>query len=124
MSAVVKFEQAITFEVYQCCECGMSFGLDADFVKRRRDDRGWWHCPRGHRQHFLGESEAQRLRGLLAEANAATTQQAERAMLAEREVATKTRLLKRLRNGVCPCCKRPFVALANHMKTKHPEYKP
>ena len=29
--------------------------------------------------------------------------------------------LKRVHNGVCPCCNRSFQNLQKHMKTKHPE---
>ncbi len=32
-----------------------------------------------------------------------------------------SRQLKRVNKGVCPCCNRTFVNLANHMKTTHPE---
>lgn len=29
---------------------------------------------------------------------------------------------QRIKNGVCPCCKRSFVQLQRHMKTQHPGF--
>ena len=29
---------------------------------------------------------------------------------------------ERIKNGVCPCCKRHFTNLERHMHTKHPEF--
>jgi hypothetical protein len=33
-----------------------------------------------------------------------------------------TKLRKRIKNGVCPCCTRSFTNLRRHLQTKHPEY--
>jgi hypothetical protein len=122
---LVQFQQAIQFEVYECAECGIPFGLSGDFVRRKREDHASWYCPRGHPQSFKGESEAERLRKLLADANANATKLAQRALdaeLAEQKAETARRKLeKRVRAGVCPCCSRSFVNLKRHMATKHPE---
>lgn len=42
-------------------------------------------------------------------------------ILEENKRKESDRKLKRIHNGVCPCCNRSFVNLQRHMKTKHPE---
>jgi 5,10-methylenetetrahydrofolate reductase len=122
---LVQFQQAIQFEVYECANCGMPFGVSADFVERRRKDHASFHCPRGHSQSFDQESEAERLRRMLTEANAKATALAQRAANAEaaeqKAETARRKLEKRVRAGVCPCCSRSFINLKRHMATKHPE---
>jgi hypothetical protein len=38
------------------------------------------------------------------------------------EKAAKTKIKNRVAKGVCPCCNRTFQNLADHMKSKHPDY--
>jgi len=122
---LVQFQQSIQFEVYECARCGTPFGVSADLVSRRRTDHGDFFCPFGHANVFKGETEAERLRKLLTEANANATRQAQRALdaeIAEQKAETARRKLeKRVRAGVCPCCSRSFVNLKRHMASKHPE---
>ena len=35
-----------------------------------------------------------------------------------------TRITRRAKAGVCPCCNRHFAALERHMTTKHPDFTP
>lgn len=86
-----------------------------------------WYCPNGHPRVFR-ESEADKLRrevnrlkqqAAQKDDEIATEQKARRAA----ETAT-ARLKKRTAAGVCPCCNRSFVALARHIKTKHPTFDP
>lgn len=35
--------------------------------------------------------------------------------------AAKTKIINRVKNGVCPCCNRTFLDLQKHFKSKHPE---
>ena len=83
------------------------------------------HCPLGHKHQPAGPSEAERLRCSLSAERARHDQT--KAELRETEArrraekAAKTRLQKRVANGICPCCKRTFKDLARHMKNKHPE---
>ena len=122
---LVQFHQAIQFEVYECAECGVPFGVSADFAQRKRNDHSDFYCPRGHCQVFKGETEAERLRKMLAEANAKSTTLAQRAADAEaaeqKAEMARRKLEKRIKAGVCPCCNRTFTNLARHMQTKHPE---
>ena len=59
-----------------------------------------------------------------AERQAAIARDAERYQknCARAQKAAKTKLIKRIKNGICPCCNRTFKQLAAHMKNKHPEY--
>ena len=41
---------------------------------------------------------------------------------AEKERRKVRKLERRAKGGACPCCNRSFVALARHMKTKHPDF--
>lgn len=43
----------------------------------------------------------------------------ERVNEAERE---RDKLKRRVKAGVCPCCKRTFKQLVAHMKHKHPDF--
>lgn len=84
------------------------------------------HCPLGHKHVPGGESEADKIRRQLAAERARHDQtraalgQAERCLIAEK--GAKTKLKKRIANGMCPCCKRSFQNLGRHMKTQHPQY--
>lgn len=44
----------------------------------------------------------------------------ERQLIAQKGQVTKLR--KRAKAGVCPCCNRTFVGLQRHMAQKHPEF--
>jgi hypothetical protein len=117
-----------------CCNCGIQFAMPADFQARRRDDHEWFYCPRGHKQHYTGETETARLRRELqaVRAEAERTQAylnsricAEKsaangaAIRAGKAKAKLARTLERIGAGVCPHCQRTFKQLAAHMKCKH-----
>jgi type II secretory pathway component HofQ len=117
----------------------MAFAVPADVRARWLEHPTQFYCPQGHPQHYT-ETEVQRLQKQLAEAqekaqaatkrkewaeqeakNARAAEAAERAAK-DAERASKVRAqkkLKRVANGVCPCCNRTFQNLARHMKTKH-----
>lgn len=95
------------------------------YEDRLRDHKGFW-CPNGHRQHFVGETEAETLKKLL-EAERSRSDLFIRQRDAERrsKSAIKGQLTKtknRIAKGVCPCCNRQFQDLHQHMETKHPDY--
>ncbi len=93
-----------------------------------------FYCAYGHPQVYItGESEETKLRRerdllkqqaarLHEEATAASNeafQQRERAVRAE---ASNKKLKKRASAGACPCCKRTFSNMAEHMKHQHPDF--
>lgn len=109
-----------------CVSCGVIFGLGANFQKQRRDDHKTFYCPNGHTLSYNGPTEADKLRTQLDRARSAEQAWRDQAETAERrrraEKAAKTRLKRRVANGVCPCCQRSFTNLAQHMAGQHPDY--
>lgn len=95
--------------------------------------RSWFCTVCGCSRRFVGKTTVEQLRGELAaakqreETEKARRQQAENAVRQtsedlRKEKASKDRLKKRIKNGVCPCCHRTVSQLARHMKTKHPDF--
>jgi len=122
----------VTINTVKCCECGIVFGLEADYQARLRSNGQTFYCPNGHSQRY-GESEADRLKGELAKQAKAREQlemqlrwKSEDAERAERRRAAAvgqiTKMKNRIANGVCPICNRSFTALHRHMQTKHPDF--
>ena len=118
-----------------CCNCGMRFPMFASFERHVRrysggkDERGEFYCPKGHAQHYSAESDGDRAKRLAAELSAAKQREETlryQARIAEQkrkaEVTKRKNIEKRIANGVCPCCKRTFIDLQRHMKSKHPEF--
>jgi hypothetical protein len=114
------------FETCVCYECGVVFAMTKEhrkyFLNKR--EKATFYCPNGHSQCYIGLSDAEKLaqekarhQETLARLNAAQVEQ-------ERLKAEQERLKKRIKRGVCPCCKRSFPgsALVRHIKTKHPEF--
>lgn len=115
-----------TFRIEECAACGVLFAMTWEFYDQRMKDgdKGSFYCPNGHGQHYSKKSDAQ----LRAEAEERARQcearlQSERdqRLAAERELK---RQRQRAKAGACPCCKRSFVQLARHMKSKHPDFAP
>lgn len=110
-----------------CCKCGIEFWVPDHWHTKRKEDHEWFYCPNGHQQHFVGETEAERLR---RERDRLQQRIAERddeikSLEGRRRAALGqvTKLRNRVRNGVCPCCSRSFTNLRQHMETKHPDWK-
>jgi nucleosome binding factor SPN SPT16 subunit len=126
MSITITKPFVFTEEV--CINCGIAFFFPEDFKRERLKDHRSFFCPNGHQQYFSGETEAEKLRKELSAAK-----QREETIRQQRDIANaelakeqaKVRLVKkRAAAGVCPCCKRTVSAMARHMKTKHPDFKP
>jgi DNA repair exonuclease SbcCD ATPase subunit len=102
-----------------------------------------FYCVHGHPRHWpQGKSEEQKLREQLeAERRERARAQQNIAMWQDeareaKERATReriranaykghaTRITKRAKAGVCPCCNRTFQSLAKHMAAKHPQFTP
>ncbi len=119
---------ATSIEVIDCAECGMQFGMTDQFIGRRRDDGKTFYCPSGHSNYF-GDTLAKKLKrerehtaqltARLDQERSESAAQARRAAAARGQV---TKIKKRIGSGICPCCNRSFEALAEHMKTEHPEF--
>lgn len=132
MSVVQTFTQQLVIEI--CCHenCGIRFGMDADFIRQRRNDHKYFFCPRGHEQYYSGKSNSEKLQDQINSLERQKLnlhsviddknheiQQLGYSIRAQK--AAKTKILNRVKNGICPCCNRTFSNLQNHFKTKHPE---
>lgn len=109
----------LDFNTVECYSCGCIFAMSADFYTHRVRDKKGWYCPNGHNQHFVGESDVDKANRLLKEEQDRHRRTLERVNEAERE---RDRLKRRVKAGVCPCCKRTFKQLVAHMKQKHPDF--
>lgn len=125
--ADLKILQNQEFRTTQCCVCGVEFAMPAQLYQARLDNHNQFFCPNGHPQSFIGKTEAQKLKEQLAAENTrrvtAENEAAYQRNIAERATKNLARLQKRVKHGVCPCCKRTVKQLAQHMATKHPEFK-
>lgn len=122
----VTIATKVTFDIEECIDCGVLFGVTQSYQKERREDHKGFHCPNGHSQHYPGLTPAEKLAKQLDAEKARVQfwqQEADRKATALKEAqAEAKRVAARAKNGVCPCCNRSFVQLQRHMTTKHPEY--
>jgi len=118
-----------------CCnsQCGIAFAVPSSWDAQKRKDHTNFYCPNGHSQHYTEQSEEEKLRAerdrlaqRIAQRDDEIRHQRELRAAAERQLsATRgvvTRVKTRVANGVCPCCKRSFSDLRQHMATKHAGY--
>jgi NMD protein affecting ribosome stability and mRNA decay len=119
--STLQFTQQL--ETTSCARCGIVFAVPEWFNQDRRETHKTFYCPNGHSLTYTAKSEAEleRERRIRAEARAARFE--DKAEVLERrrraEKAAKTRVLNRIKNGVCPHCRRTFADLARHMQSKH-----
>lgn len=118
-------------QILTCANCGMPFGIEADLYRRLTENGGPFFCPRGHSQRF-SETEVQRLKQEIENRNRRIdglhstitdkNEKINRLNYSNRALkSAKTKILNRVKNGVCPCCNRTFKNLQEHFKTVHPE---
>lgn len=121
------------------CWCGIQHAVPESLrrVQLQQRDAGKRkvvYCPLGHEYYPAGKSETDKLREKLeleerklvrerashdqTRARLSHTESCRRA-----EKAAKTKLKKRIANGVCPCCNRHFVNVQRHIESQHPEFK-
>ncbi len=124
----------VTLNAVECCNCGCIFGMTAEMDSRLRENHKSFTCPNGHSMHYTQETEAEKLKRQVAQlqtsiehkdANISSLRE-QRSALERSRAALKgvhTRTCNRVKNGVCPCCNRTFANLANHMHSKHPDFK-
>ena len=127
------FTRTASYEIINCCSCGFSVGLPAEFVHRRKKDGKRFYCPSCSKGQSWQKTEEDRLREQLAK-ETLRLEQAQRDRDRTRLDATQakrsrahykgevTRLKNRITKGVCPCCNRHFTNLERHMAGQHPDY--
>jgi hypothetical protein len=124
---------ATTLVAEECITCGVVFALPHTLQLQLEKSHATFYCPSGHGQVYSGETDAERLAkeaekykklwkqeqdyaaGALEERNAA-----QRSLKATKAAHTRTK--NRIANGVCPCCRRNFPNLSEHMHMEHPTY--
>jgi hypothetical protein len=121
---------------HTCGECGCVWGFPKALKDQRLEDGKLFYCPNGHgRQFTRGQSESDKLRRERDQLKQRIAYKDD--MLREAEQRAKherhrangykghaTRITKRAKAGVCPCCNRTFQQLARHMAAKHPTFTP
>jgi hypothetical protein len=96
----------------------MKFFMPETFYNKRLRLGDNFYCPAGHDQHFT-ESTEKKLARAQAELSATRTKlQLEQDQHAA-TTAKMDKLKRRVKCGVCPCCKRSFANLRRHMEAKH-----
>lgn len=124
MSAVDHVVVVLTHT--SCASCGITFGIPRDMAQQRRNDHKEFYCPNGHKLWFAGKSEAEKLKGELDYVQQSRDKWARYYETEKRTSAAYrgqiTKMKKRMKAGVCPCCHRTFKQLAAHMKTQHPNF--
>lgn len=120
-----------------CWKCGVEYTLPpALYHAAKARSNISFFCPYGHEAHYPdGETEEQKLRRerdrlqqQMARVADEAHQNLELARFHERSAAAYkgqvTKLKKRAKAGVCPCCSRHFANLERHMASKHPDMDP
>lgn len=117
--------EMIDFTMHECGGCGIAFFVPSRWLKRKKEEHGSFYCPNGCNRIFTGKTEADKLKEQLEESErkrAADHENLQNKFLDEMNRANGLeKKLKRVHNGVCPCCNRTFQNLGRHIKTKHPE---
>ena len=109
-----------------CYLCGCVFGVPDHFRQTRQNDHNEFYCPNGHVQHYMRESDRDRvlrLEGQVKDLQASRDAIAQQRDAAKRDLArVKIQSRNRARRtsaGVCPYCHRTVAAMARHIHTKH-----
>lgn len=115
----------IRLVIKQCPVCGVFYAIPERMDEQKQTRGGNFYCPNGHSLVYT-ETEFDLVKKQLQQ----TKEQLRREEIAHEATgnrlrATKgvvTKLKKRARNGVCPCCHRYFDNLRRHMDSKHPDF--
>lgn len=118
--------------IHTCINCGIPFGMTQEFDNELQENHNPFFCPNGHKQWYSGETEKEKLQKEVTRLNqridyvrvqrdelSNQVQQLNYSVRAQK--AAKTKILNRVKNGVCPCCNRTFIDLQRHFKSSHPE---
>ena len=113
-------------QIHECIACGAPISLGAEMETHRKRTHETFYCPNGHPQVFSSESDKEKVARLTKtlDAERAARQIAEHNadVLRQKEAALREKM-HRVKNGVCPECRRSFTNLRRHMATKHQEGK-
>ena len=119
----LTYTKTITMITEHCCNCGVIFGITSDMQDDLKNTKKQFYCPNGHSQHYTGKSDSQKLKELESDLQRKKQEleiEKRNRISAEHMAEKLNKKLKRVHNGVCPCCNRSFENLRRHMETKHP----
>jgi len=122
--------------IHTCGGCGWTYGIPSGWHDHAKSHGLRWRCPNklcSWESVGYQTSELQKVKDQLAQRDQTLAFRQERIDSLNRMLGDKqrqnaalrgvvTRTKKRIGHGVCPCCKRTFSQLSQHMKTKHPHY--
>lgn len=116
----------VTLEPVTCCRCGTSFGISSTLYSHLKNNHNYFYCPNGHSQHFISETEEEKLKRQLQWQKEHNEWLSKANKKKEAQIrglkGSVTKIKKRVGKGACPCCNRHFVNLERHMSCKHPDY--
>jgi hypothetical protein len=112
--------------VVRRCWCGIRHAIPSELdTEINRNPKQSAYCPVGH-SYVAATPEIEQLRADVAFwQRQAATADAEIEAEKRRSAALRghlTRLRRRIANGVCPCCKRSFSNVRNHIRTQHGDW--
>lgn len=123
-------------DIGECWRCKEPMWMTQATYQTYKRNLQTFYCTHGHGQRFVeGKSEEQKLRDQLDEERRQRQRAEQRVAQAQDEAQHErnrangykghaTRITKRAKAGVCPCCNRSFENLRRHMDTKHPTFTP
>lgn len=106
-----------------CANCGTTFWMTESLEGQRRKDHKSFYCPNGHDNYWPQESDAERYKRLMRQAEdraAAARAEADQAEASRRAWKGQvTRLRNRAAAGACPYCGENVYQLKRHVQRKH-----
>lgn len=117
----MTYTEQITLTAISCGICGASYAINERFRRDCEEKGRSWHCPYCSTDWGYAEGENVRLKRELEQAQVQLRASKCETMAEHQHREKAEKKLRRVSNGVCPCCRRSFGNLARHMKTKHPE---
>lgn len=132
----VKDEPGVAFvhdgwlRTVNCPSCQIIYALPSslyDWLKKHSEASQYrtmdTYCPNGHEWRFTGADAEERQRRRAENAEAELERAREQRDAAKRSAAAekghRTRILNRIKNGVCPWCNRTFQDVRRHARSKH-----
>lgn len=132
------YTETTVLATIECACCGVLFAIPKEMKEQRIKDQATFYCPSGHNNVYPKNDALGILKRQLAQAQTAIERKDaeinhQREMREAANQAAKhhearakgykgalRKVEKRIRAGVCPCCKRTFQNLLQHMHTQHP----
>ena len=125
----------VSLTTINCGRCGGIYAINERYRAQKEEEGGSWNCPyckvgwgySDNNENSRLRREKAALEQRLREEKIRTQTARVSAQFHKNQAIAykghKTRLQKRIKAGVCPCCNRTFKQLAEHMASEHPDYK-